>query len=225
MSVTPLNRNQIAWRAAQDLENGQYVNLGLGMPVLAANYAPGDREIMFQSENGIVGVGPVATPEQEDPDFVDAGSQFITLNPGASLADSTHAFAMIRGGHIDVTLLGGFEVSPNGDLANWDAMVPNKGPLVGGAMDLASGAKSVKVVMAHVNRDGTPRLVEKCSYPETGFGCVDRVYTSLAVVDITQDGFLAVEILDGLSRDDLQAQTGAPLAFAPDCGILTTPDL
>ncbi|MGY8937176.1 MAG: 3-oxoacid CoA-transferase subunit B [Alphaproteobacteria bacterium] len=225
MSVTPLNRNQIAWRAAQDLKEGQYVNLGLGMPVLCANYAPADQEIMFHSENGIVGVGPVATSEQEDSDFVDAGSQFITLNPGASLSDSTHAFAMIRGGHIDVTLLGGFEVNSKGDLANWDAMVPNKGPLVGGAMDLASGAKSVRVVMAHSNRDGTPRLVEKCRYPETGFGCVNRVYTGLAVVDITPDGFVAVEVLDGLSRGELQAQTGAPLIFADDCGVLTTPDL
>jgi 3-oxoacid CoA-transferase B subunit len=225
MSVTPLNRNQIAWRAAQDLEEGQYVNLGLGMPVLCANYAPADREFMFHSENGIVGVGPVAEEGKEDPDFVDAGSQFITLNPGAALADSTHAFAMIRGGHIDVTLLGGFEVNPQGDLANWDAMVPNKGPLVGGAMDLASGAKSVRVVMAHVNRDGTPRLVDKCRYPETGFGCVDRVYTSLAVIDIVPEGFQVVEILDGLSREDLQTQTGAPLNFAADCGVLTTPDL
>jgi 3-oxoadipate CoA-transferase, beta subunit len=224
MSVSPLSRDGIAWRAAQDLQDGQYVNLGLGMPVLVANFAPSDREIMFHSENGIVGVGPVAEDGHEDPDFVDAGSQFITLSPGAALADSTHAFAMIRGGHIDVTLLGGFEVASNGDLANWDAKVPNKGPLVGGAMDLASGAKSVRVMMAHVNRDGSPRLVEKCQYPETGFACVDRVYTGLAVIDVTETGFQVLEILDGLSRDELQAQTGAPLSFAADCGVLSAPD-
>ncbi len=130
--MTPLNRNQIAWRAAQDLPEGGYVNLGLGMPVLAANYAPSDREFMFHTENGIVGVGPVAGENEEDPDLVDAGSQKVTLRPGASLADSAMAFAMIRGGHIDVTMLGGFQVSMTGDLANWDAEVPNKGPLVGG---------------------------------------------------------------------------------------------
>lgn len=223
--MNPLTRHQIAWRAAQDLEEGMYVNLGLGLPTLVANYKPADRDLMFHSENGIVGVGPLATEEQSDPDFVDAGSQRITLNPGAALFDSTQAFAMIRGGHLDVTLLGGFEVSETGDLANWDAKMSHKGQLVGGAMDLVTGARSVRVTMQHTTRDGAPRLVHTCSYPLTGVGVVDRVYTDLAVVDVTPDGFLVREMLDGLSREDLQEKTGATLSFADDCGVLTAPAL
>jgi 3-oxoadipate CoA-transferase beta subunit len=223
--MTPLNRNQIAWRAAQDLPEGGYVNLGLGMPVLAANYAPEDREFMFHTENGIVGVGPVAGENEEDPDLVDAGSQKVTLRPGASVADSAMAFAMIRGGHIDVTMLGGFQVSAAGDLANWDAEVPNKGPLVGGAMDLAVGAKSVWITMVHNTKDGAPRLVKTCTYPLTGVGVVDRVYTDLAIIEVTPDGFLVREILNGLSQDTLQERTDAPLSFAPDCGVLSAPEL
>jgi len=172
--MKPLTRHQTAWRAAQDLEEGTYVNLGLGMPTLVANYKPKDRDFMFHSENGIVGVGPLASEDKADADFVDAGSQKITLLPGASLSDSAMAFAMIRGGHVDVTLLGGFEVSATGDLANWDAKMSHKGQLVGGAMDLVAGAKSVRVVMQHTTKDGSPRLVETCSYPLTGVGVVDR---------------------------------------------------
>jgi 3-oxoadipate CoA-transferase beta subunit len=157
--MTPLTRHQIAWRAAQDLEEGTYVNLGLGVPTLIANYKPTDRDFMFHSENGIVGVGPLATEEEADPDFVDAGSQKITLLPGSSISDSAMAFAMIRGGHVDVTLLGGFEVSETGDLANWDAKMTHKGQLVGGAMDLVAGAKSVRVKMQlSADRRGRGRL-------------------------------------------------------------------
>ena len=220
-----LSRNQIAWRAAQDLEEGSYVNLGLGLPVLIANYKPTDRDLMFHSENGIVGVGPVAGENEEDPDFVDAGSQKITLNPGAALFDSSMAFAMIRGGHLDVTLLGGFEVSETGDLANWDARMTHKGQLVGGAMDLVTGAKSVRVTMQHTTKTGEPRLVETCNYPLTGVGTVDRVYTDLAVVDVTPDGFVIREMVDGLTRDELQSKSGAILAFANDCGVLSAPAL
>lgn len=220
-----LSRHQIAWRAAQDLEEGTYVNLGLGMPTLIANYKPVDRDLMFHSENGIVGVGPVAAENEEDPDFVDAGSQKITLNPGAALFDSAMAFAMIRGGHLDVTLLGGFEVSQTGDLANWDANMKHKGQLVGGAMDLVTGAKNVRVTMQHTTKTGDPRLVETCSYPLTGVGTVDRVYTDLAVVDITSDGFLVREMINGLSRNELQAKSGGPLRYAADCGILSAPEL
>ena len=223
--MKPLTRHQIAWRAAQDLEEGTYVNLGLGLPTLVANYKPKDRDFMFHSENGIVGVGPLATEETKDSDFVDAGSQHITLSPGASLSDSAMAFAMIRGGHVDVTLLGGFEVSETGDLANWDAKMTHKGQLVGGAMDLVAGAKSVRVTMQHTTKEGAPRLVEKCSYPLTGVGVVDRVYTDLAVVDVTPRGFLIREIIDGLSQEALQAKSGAPLLFADDCGVLTAPEL
>lgn len=223
--MKPLTRHQIAWRAAQDLEEGSYVNLGLGLPTLISNYKPEDRDFMFHSENGIVGVGPLATAEEADPDFVDAGSQKITLLPGSSISDSTMAFAMIRGGHVDVTLLGGFEVSQTGDLANWDANMSHKGQLVGGAMDLVAGAKSVRVTMQHTTRDGAPRLVEKCSYPLTGVGVVDRVYTDLAVVDIVDGAFVVREMLDGLSRDDLQARSGAMLRIADDCGVLTAPEV
>jgi 3-oxoadipate CoA-transferase beta subunit len=223
--MQPLSRHQIAWRAAQDLEEGTYVNLGLGMPTLIANYKPVDRDLMFHSENGIVGVGPVAVENEEDPDFVDAGSQKITLNMGAALFDSAMAFAMIRGGHLDVTLLGGFEVSQTGDLANWDAKMTHKGQLVGGAMDLVTGAKSVRVTMQHMTKTGDPRLVETCSYPLTGVGKVDRVYTDLAVVDITPDGFLVREMIDRLSRDELQAKSGGPLSYADDCGVLKAPEL
>jgi 3-oxoacid CoA-transferase B subunit len=221
----PLNRRQIAWRAAQDLADGDYVNLGLGMPVMAASYAPAGREIAFQSENGIVGVGPLAADDEIDPDLVDAASQGITLAPGAALFDSAEAFAMIRGGHIDVTLLGGFEVAENGDLANWDAMTPDKGPLVGGAMDLAFGARSVRVLMAHLTRDGRPRLMRRCRLPLTAPGVVARVYTDLAVVDVTPEGFLVREVLPGLARTELEAKSGAPLAFAADCGELIVPEL
>ena len=223
--MQPLTRHQIAWRAAQDLTEGSYVNLGLGLPVLVANYKPQDRDLMFHSENGIVGVGPLATENEEDSDFVDAGSQKITLSPGAALFDSTQAFAMIRGGHLDVTLLGGFEVSETGDLANWDAKMTHKGQLVGGAMDLVTGAKSVRVTMQHTTKTGEPRLVENCSYPLTGVGTVDRVYTDLAVVDVTERGFVVREIVDGLSRDALQEKSGAKLAFADDCGTLDAPEL
>ena len=227
--AAPLTRDQMAWRAAQDLPDGAYVNLGLGMPVLAASHAPRDREIFYHSENGILGVGPVAQGLEIDPELVDAGSQRVTLRDGASVFDSAASFAMIRGGHIDITILGGFQVAGNGDLANWDAKVPNKGPLIGGAMDLAAGAKAVHVIMRHNNRDGSARLVRACSYPLTAPACVKRVYTDLAVLDVDVDrdggGFVAREIIPGLSREELTTATGAPLIFAPDCCDLLAPNL
>lgn len=223
--VEPLNRNQTAWRAAQDLTEGMVVNLGMGMPVLASNYAPADREVILQSENGIIGVGPEASENERDGDLVDASSRFVTMAPGGTVVDSTAAFAMIRGGHVDVTLLGGFEVASNGDLANWDMQVPNKGQLVGGAMDLAFGAGEVRVIMQHVTRSGAPRLLNACVLPLTAPACVTRVYTDLAVVDVTDGGFMVREILPGLSRDELQAKTEAPLAFADDVAALAAPEL
>jgi 3-oxoadipate CoA-transferase beta subunit len=221
--VEPLSRNQIAWRAAQDLEEGMVVNLGIGMPVLASSYAPEGREVIYQSENGIVGVGPEAAEGNADPDLVDAGSRNVTLAPGGTVIDSAGAFAMIRGGHIDVTLLGGFEVAANGDLANWDAQVPNKGQLVGGAMDLAFGAKAVRIMMQHTTKTGAPRLLNACTLPLTAPGCVTRVYTDLAVVDVLDGGFVVREILSGMSQDELQAKTEAPLTFASDCKALDAP--
>ncbi|MBT6313841.1 MAG: 3-oxoacid CoA-transferase subunit B [Alphaproteobacteria bacterium] len=221
--VEPLSRNQIAWRAAQDLEEGMVVNLGIGMPVLASSYAPAGREVIYQSENGIVGVGPEAEAGHADPDLVDAGSRNVTLAAGGTVIDSAGAFAMIRGGHIDVTLLGGFEVAANGDLANWDAQVPNKGQLVGGAMDLAFGAKAVRVMMQHNTKSGGPRLLKKCSLPLTAPGCVTRIYTDLAVVDVTAQGFVVQEILAGMSKDELQAKTDAPLKHSNDLKTLEAP--
>ncbi len=223
--MQPLTRQQIAWRAAQDLREGMLVNLGLGLPVMVADYVPRDREVFFQSENGIVGVGPEAAPAAADADLVDAGSRRITLRPGASIVESSWSFAMIRGGHIDVTVLGAFEVAANGDLANWDMRVPGKGPLVGGAMDLAACARAVWVIMEHTTRDGGARLLQRCRLPLTAVGCVRRVFTDLAVIDVEPSGFVVCEIVPGLGRDALQARSDAPLRFAPDCPDLVVPAL
>lgn len=221
--MQPLNRKQMAWRAAQDIAEGRVVNLGLGIPVLVADYLPAGLDVFFQSENGVVGVGPLALPGQEDTDLVDAGSRRITLRPGAAIVDSAQSFAMIRGGHIDVTILGAFEVAANGDLANWNMKVPNKGPLVGGAMDLAVGAKATWIIMEHNTRGGGPRLLPACALPLTAVGCVKRIYTDIAVVDVTPAGFLATDILAGMSADELRARTGAPIAIAPDWRPLVAP--
>ena len=223
--MAKLNRLQMAWRAAQDLQEGMVVNLGLGMPVACSDYVPTGREIVFQSENGVISAGPLAAPEAADPDLVDAGSRQITIAEGGSVIDSTASFAMIRGGHIDVTLLGAFEVAANGDLANWDSRIPDKGPLVGGAMDLAASAKAVWVIMEHTTRKGAPRLLEHCTLPLTAPACVKRIYTDLAVVSVTPAGFVVHEIVPGVSQAELQAATGARLIFAADCGVLTTPDI
>src|SRR5712692_7554615 len=223
--MAPLNRRQMAWRAAQDIRDGMVVNLGMGMPVHVADYVPPAVDLFIHSENGIVGVGPLASPERADPDLVDASSRRITLRPGASIVDSSWSFAMIRGGHIDVTILGAFEVAKNGDLANWDMRLPNKGPLVGGAMDLAACARAVWVIMEHNTRRGSPRLLDACTLPLTAVTCVRRIYTDVAVVEVTPAGFLVREMLDGLSEADLQARSGAPLAFAPDCRPLKAPAL
>lgn len=223
--MKPLNRWQMAWRAAQDVPDGGLVNLGLGIPILVSDYLPEGRDVFFQSENGVIGAGPLAAPEAADPDLVDAGSRRITLRPGATIIDSASSFAMIRGGHIDVTILGAFEVAENGDLANWDMRLPNKGPLVGGAMDLAVGAKAVWVIMEHTTRSSAPRLLRRCDLPLTAVSCVRRVYTDLAVIDVEPEGFVARAILDGMSADDLRERTGAPLAIAQDCRPLTAPDI
>ena len=223
--MQPLDRLQMAWRAAQDIRDGMLVNLGIGMPVAVADYLRPDVDVFFQSENGVIGVGPLAAPADVDTDLVDAGSRRITLRPGASIIDSSWSFAMIRGGHIDVTILGAFEVAANGDLANWDTRSKSKGPLVGGAMDLATGAREVWVLMEHVTRQGSARLRERCSLPLTAVNCVRRVYTDLAVIEITAAGMLVRELLDGLSRAELQERTAAPLAFAAELGVLRAPSL
>lgn len=222
---TPLTRNQLAWRAAQDIADRSYVNLGIGIPVLVANHIPKNRAVMLQSENGILGIGPAPDEAETDPYFVDAGGQNVSLGEGGMLTDSAGAFTMITGGHLDLTLLGCFQIADNGDFANWDARLPNKGPLVGGAMDLAAGARDVRLIMAHTTRQGEPRLVETCTYPLTARGRASRVYTDLAVVDVTADGFLVREMVDGLGKEELAAKTGAPFEIAADCVSLTAPNI
>jgi 3-oxoadipate CoA-transferase beta subunit len=221
----PLTRHQIAWRAAQDVQDGAYVNLGLGMPILIVNYVPGDREVIYHSENGLLGMGSVAPEGEEDHNLVDAGGQRITLLTGAAVFDSSEAFMMMRGGHLDCSMLGAFEVSETGDIANWDNGHSDRGPLIGGAMDLVAGAREVRVLMDHTTRDGAPRIVKACSLPLTGAGVIRRIYTSLAVLEITDDGVVAHEILDGLSFDELQVFTEPMLSLAPDCKPLRAPEL
>jgi len=220
-----LSRNQIAWRIAQDLEDGAHVNLGIGMPELIANYIPGDRDILLHSENGLLGMGPEPEPGDGDPDLINAGKKNVTVIPGGSFFHHTDAFAMIRGGHIDVCVLGAYQISEAGDLANWATPDNSRLPGVGGAMDLAAGAKQIFVMTGHCTRDGAPKLLGSCAYPLTASGVVDRVYSDLAVIDVTEDGFLVREIVAGLSEDELQSKTGTTLRFADDCKELTTPEI
>ena len=221
--MSALTRNQMAWRAAQDIPGGAVVNLGIGLPVQVSNYLPADRDVFFQAENGVVGVGPQADEANADANLVDAGSRKITLRAGATIIDSAASFAMIRGGHIDITILGAFEVSANGDLANWDARIPDKGPLVGGAMDLAIGAKATWVIMEHNTRVGAHRLVAECALPLTGMGCVTKIFTDIAVIDVTPSGFVAQELVAGIDKAQLSERSGAPVEISPDCRVLHAP--
>jgi 3-oxoacid CoA-transferase B subunit len=208
-----LTARQMAARVAQDIPDGSYVNLGIGLPTLVADVVPPGREIVYHSENGILGMGPAPEPGAGDPELINAGKQLVTLVPGGAYFHHTDAFVMMRGGHIDITVLGAFQVAANGDLANWatdDATLP---PAVGGAMDLAVGARQVFVLTTHTTKDGRPKLLPTCTYPLTAAAVVDRVYTDLAVLDVTPDGFVVREMVPGLGRDELQARTGAPLRF------------
>lgn len=218
-----LTRQQIAWRVAQEIPDGSYVNLGLGMPVLVTDYVPATRDVFFQSENGVLGLGAVVSDEDADWDLIDAGSRAIKLRSGGCVVDSLGAFGMIRGGHIDITVLGGFEVSAGGDLANWTLGGPEDAPLVGGAMDLASSAKSTWVMMSHNARDGSPRLLQHCVLPLTGKRCVSKVFTDIAVIAVTSSGFVAVELLSGVSIDELRKKTGAPIIVDDRCKVLQLP--
>jgi 3-oxoadipate CoA-transferase beta subunit len=221
--MKPLSRKQIAWRAAQDVADGAYVNLGIGIPTLVANYIPAGREIVLHSENGILGVGPSPKPENADPDLINASKELITLIPGGSYFHHNDAFLMIRGGHLDLALLGAFEVSAAGDLANWTTDDPSFPPGVGGAMDLAVGAKEIRVLMEHTTKDGQPRLKQRCFYPLTASAVVKRVYTNLAVIDVTPEGLVVRELLDGLALGDLQAATEPKLRLANDWRPLAAP--
>ncbi len=223
MSIEKLSNSQIAWRAAQDIEDGAYVNLGIGFPEMVAKYQPEGREAIFHTENGVLGFGDAPPEGQEDWDLINAGKKPITLKPGASFFHHADSFAMVRGGHLDVAILGAFQIAQNGDLANW--RLGSKGvPAVGGAMDLVHGAKRVAVITDHVTKDGKPKLVEKCTFPLTGVGCITRVYTSLAVVDIEDGRFILREKLKSISMDDLQKLTGAPLHVDKECGDLIVPE-
>ncbi|MBW6416578.1 3-oxoacid CoA-transferase subunit B [Celeribacter sp. PS-C1] len=222
MMEDKLSNAQIAWRAAQDIEDGSYVNLGIGFPEMIAKFQPEGRDVTYHTENGVLGFGKAPAEGEEDWDLINAGKKAITLNPGASFFHHADSFSMVRGGHLDLAVLGAYQVAQNGDLANW--RVGSKGvPAVGGAMDLVHGAKRVAVVTDHVTKDGGPKLVESCTFPLTGVGCVTRVYTSLAVIDIEGGKFILREKLPGLSMEALQAVTGATLHTEGDVLDLIVP--
>ncbi|MBL8807401.1 MAG: 3-oxoacid CoA-transferase subunit B [Rhodospirillales bacterium] len=211
-----LSRDDIARRAAADLWDGAVVNLGIGLPTLVANFVPAGREIVYHSENGVLGVGPTPAEGKGDPDLINASKALITLMPGASIFHHTDSFLMIRGGHIDLALLGGMQVSFEGDLANWSTGDEKMPPAVGGAMDLAAGARGVHVLMEHTTKDGSPKIVERCTYPITAKKVVKRIYTNLAVIDVTPSGLVARELAPGVDFPDLQSKTGAKLDLAND---------
>lgn len=202
------SRDQMAQRVARDIPEGAYVNLGIGMPTLVANHIPKDREIVLQSENGLLGMGPAPQAGDEDYDLINAGKQPVTLMPGASFFHHADSFAMMRGGHLDICVLGAFQVAVNGDLANWHTGEADAIPAVGGAMDLASGAKEVFVMMEHLTKKGESKIVTRCSYPLTGLACVSRVYTDLATIHITPQGLLADDLVEGLSLEALIKLSG-----------------
>ena len=218
-----LNRDQMAWRVAQDIPGGSYVNLGIGMPEMVANHLPDDRQVIFHCENGILGMGPVAAPGEEDFDLVTAGKKPVTAVAGAAFFDSANSFAMIRGGHLDIAVLGAFQISAAGDLANWSTGDAGTTPAVGGAMDLAQGARDVFVITEHTTKDGAPKIMPQCTYPLTGAGVVTTVFTDLAVIDIHKDGPVVREMVEELSFHDLQTRTGAALTLSPGCTPLRAP--
>jgi 3-oxoadipate CoA-transferase beta subunit len=214
MAYEKLTRDAMAARVARDIPEGAYVNLGIGLPTLVANHLPAGREIFLHSENGILGMGPAPPRGHEDWDLVNAGKQPVTLLTGGAFFHHADSFAMMRGGHLDICVLGAFQVSETGDLANWSTGEPGAIPAVGGAMDLAIGAKATFVMMEHVTKSGEPKIVGRCTYPLTGIGCVKRIYTDLAVIEVTPGGLRAIEWVPGLDFERLQALTAAPLSKA-----------
>lgn len=214
MTYQKLTRDQIAERVAQDIPEGSYVNLGIGLPTKIAKYLPADKEIFLHSENGLLAFGPPPEKGQEDPELINAGKEYVTMLTGGSFFHHGDSFTMMRGGHLDICVLGAFQVDEDGDLANWHTGAPDAIPAVGGAMDLAVGAKKVFVTTDHVTKTGEPKIVSKLTYPVTGKKCVDRIYTDLCVIDVTDDGLKVIEKVDGLSFDELQQLTGATLIDA-----------
>ena len=220
MMVQALSSEDIARRVARDIPDGAYVNLGIGMPMLVADYPVPDREFVLHSENGLLGMGPAPAKGAEDTDLINAGKQPVTILPGGSYFHHADSFAMIRGGHIDISILGAYQVAANGDLANW-ALPGPKPPAVGGAMDLVAGARRVWVMLStHVAKDGAHKILQQCDLPLTGLRCVDRVYSDLCVIDVTADGLLVTDMVAGLSAAELQSKTGAPLRFVSSCRAL-----
>ena len=206
-----LTRDQMAMRLAQDISNGSYVNLGIGIPELVAKYVPEGREFIYHTENGLLGMGPSPEEGDADPELINAGKRQVTAMPGAAYFHHADSFAMIRGGHLDLCVLGALQVSKNGDLANWSTGAKDAIPAVGGAMDLVAGVKSIYVITQHCTKNGEPKLVSSCTYPLTGCGVVNRIYTDLAVIEITPEGFKLIELSPGVTFDHVQERTGAPL--------------
>lgn len=201
------SRNEMAQKIAQDVQDGSYVNLGIGMPELVANFIPEGREAIFHTENGLLGVGPSPTPELEDDELINAGKKPVTAIKGACFFHHADSFAMVRGGHIDICVLGAFQVSEQGDLANWSTGEPNAIPAVGGAMDLVEGVNTIFVITQHTTKEGEAKIVKNCTYPLTGKGVVDRIYTDLAIIDITETGLFVKELAPGVTRQYLQERT------------------
>jgi len=214
MTITKkLSRTEMAQRVAADIQEGAYVNLGIGAPTMVANYL-GDKEVFLHSENGLLGMGPSPAPGEEDDDLINAGKQHVTLLTGGAFFHHADSFSMMRGGHLDIAVLGAFQVSAKGDLANWHTGAEGSIPAVGGAMDLATGARQVFVMMDHLTKSGESKLVPECTYPLTGIACVSRIYTDLAVLDVTPAGLQVLECIEGLSIGELERLTGVPLRAA-----------
>jgi 3-oxoadipate CoA-transferase beta subunit len=207
------SREQIAQRLAQDIPNGSYVNLGIGIPELVARFVPAGRTLVYHTENGLLGMGPSPAEGQGDPELINAGKRQVTMMPGSAFFDQATSFAMIRGGHLDLSVLGALQVAANGDLANWSTGADDAIPAVGGAMDLVAGVKRVFVMTTHTTKDGEPKLVERCTYPLTGRAVVDRIYTDLAVIDVTPGGFEVVELAPRVTAEYVEERTGAPLTW------------
>ena len=211
MRFTPRNQEEMARAVARDIAEGWYVNLGIGLPTQIANFLPEDKDYFLHSENGLLGMGPAPAENEEDEDLINAGKEYVSLLRGGSYFHHADSFAMMRGGHIDLCVLGAYQVAANGDLANWSTGKEGAIPAVGGAMDLAVGAKKVYVMMTHQTKNGHPKIVKSLSFPVTGLSCIDRIYTEYASIDVTEEGLQVIDIVEGMTLEDLQAITDAPL--------------